>query len=30
MLYSDYYDKYRGPELVKCTLDNEDITEKMI
>ena len=30
MLDSDYYEKYRGPPLVKCVLDNKDITNKMM
>ena len=29
MIYSEYYDKYRGPSLVKATLDNKDITENI-
>ena len=27
MLESEYYEKYRGPNLIKCTYDNKDITD---
>lgn len=29
MIESEYYKKYKGPKLVKCTFNDEDITEKM-
>ena len=29
MIQSDYYEKYRGPSLVKVTLNKENITESI-
>ena len=30
MLYSEHYNSYRGPPLIKATLDGSDITDKMM
>ncbi len=29
MIESEYYKKYKGPNLIRCVFDNEDITEKI-